>query len=158
MLRRVLYARLGSVDEVDDVMQEVALALVKQQPDVADPAKAPAYLYQVAVRQSLMFRRTVGRRRNMEKRFAETLNEDVQRDPLDWLLADERRERIRQAMNDLTDDDREILLLKHGENMSYREIAETLSITESAVEARLYRARKRLRSRLAALEIDQPQP
>lgn len=158
MLRRVLYARLGSADEVDDVLQEVALALVKQQPKVSDPAKAPSYLYQMAVRQSLMYRRTVGRRRNLEKRFAASLPEDAERDPLDWLLADERRERIRRAMSEMTEDDREILLLKHGEHMSYRDIAETLSITESAVEARLYRARKRLRSRLIALQVDQPQP
>jgi RNA polymerase sigma-70 factor (ECF subfamily) len=42
--------------------------------------------------------------------------------------------------------DGEILLLKYTEDWSYRELAAHLGISESAVEARLYRARSRLRA------------
>jgi RNA polymerase sigma-70 factor (ECF subfamily) len=42
--------------------------------------------------------------------------------------------------------DAEILLLKYTEDWSYRELAAHLGISESAVEARLHRARGRLRA------------
>ena len=49
--------------------------------------------------------------------------------------------------------DAEILLLKYTESWSYRRLAQHLGITESAVEARLHRARNRLRKELTALQV-----
>ena len=46
----------------------------------------------------------------------------------------------------------EILLLKYSEDWTYRQIADHLGLTSSAVEARLHRARQRLRRKLAALD------
>ena len=74
-------------------------------------------------------------------------------EPLDWLLADERRDAVRSALERLRDQDRELLLLKYTEEWKYQQIAEHLGITETAVEARLHRARKRLRRELTAEEI-----
>jgi len=44
------------------------------------------------------------------------------------------------------------LLLKYTENWSYQQIAAHLGISHSAVEARLHRARRKLRAELAAAE------
>ena len=49
--------------------------------------------------------------------------------------------------------DKEILLLKYTEAWSYRQLADYLGISTSAIEARLHRARQRLRDELAVLEI-----
>ena len=57
------------------------------------------------------------------------------------------------AIKRLVRRDAEILLLKYTEDWSYRELAEHLGISESAVEARLHRARQRLRSELAVLDV-----
>jgi RNA polymerase sigma-70 factor (ECF subfamily) len=51
---------------------------------------------------------------------------------------------------------REILLLCEVEEMSYQEIAETLSIPMGTVMSRLSRARKMLRDRLRAQVQDGP--
>jgi RNA polymerase sigma factor (sigma-70 family) len=45
--------------------------------------------------------------------------------------------------------DAEILMLKYHERWSYRQIAAVLEISESAVDARVFRARERLRRELA---------
>jgi len=74
-------------------------------------------------------------------------------DPLRWLLADERRELVRKALARLPRRDAEILSLKYSENWSYRELAERLGVSPAAMQARLHRARQRLRSELAALEV-----
>jgi RNA polymerase sigma-70 factor (ECF subfamily) len=54
-------------------------------------------------------------------------------------------ELVQNAIDDLPVHQREILLLCEVEEMSYREIAETLSIPIGTVMSRLSRARKSLR-------------
>ena len=56
-------------------------------------------------------------------------------------------------MSRLPKRDAEILMLKYTEDWSYRALAEHLGISESAVETRLHRARQRLRTELAALDV-----
>ena len=156
-LRTVVMARVGEAAAVDEVMQEVALAAVRQRAPINDPAKVAPWLYRLAVMHSLMFRRKMGRGRKLTNRYAERF-QPTERDtrtvePLDWLVADERRGMVRQALDKLPKRDAEILLLKYTEDWSYQQIADQLGISESAVEARLHRARKRMRSELAAREI-----
>jgi len=156
-LRTVVVARLGEPQAVDEVMQEVALAAVRQQAPIADPSKVAPWLYQLAVRQSLLYRRKQGRRRKLTDRYARrrrpTEHDTRAPDPLGWLLSEELRHRVREAVRRLSRRDAEILLLKYTEDWSYKRLAEHLGTSQSAVEARLHRARQRLRSELAALEV-----
>jgi RNA polymerase sigma-70 factor (ECF subfamily) len=153
-LRTVVFSRLGESQAVDEVMQEVSLAAIKQRPSLEDPGKVGPWLYRVAVRQALLYRRKQGRRRKLTDRIAQrfqpTAHDTRAADPLVWLLADEQRKLIRDALRQLSGRDAEILLLKYTENWSYRRLAERLGISHSAVEARLHRARGRLRAALAA--------
>lgn len=156
-LRTVVAARLGEAGAVDEVMQEVALAAVRQKAPISDATKVAPWLYRLAVTQTLMYRRKVGRGRKLTTRYAER-HQPTERDtrtaePLDWMLADERRLQVRQALGKLPRRDAEILLLKYTEDWSYGRIADHLGISESAVEARLHRARKRMRGELATREV-----
>jgi RNA polymerase sigma factor (sigma-70 family) len=114
----------------------------------------PAWLYGVAVRIAILHRRRQGRRRKfiarLQSGFSPAVTASV--DPLGWLLADERQRLVRQALARLSPKDRELLLLKYTEDWSYLEIAEHLGLSTSAVEARLHRARARLRAELAVRE------
>jgi RNA polymerase sigma-70 factor (ECF subfamily) len=156
-LRTVIYARVGQGEAVDEVMQEVSLAAVRQQAPLQDPAKVAPWLYRLAVTQSLLYRRKQGRQRKLTDSYARqtrTTEADAREiDPLGWLLADERRQRIRTAVSQLPHRDAEILLLKYTEDWSYRDLAEHLGTTVSAVQSRLHRARGRLRAELSALEV-----
>ena len=136
------------------------MAAVRQRAPLADPAKAAPWLYQLAVRQTLLYRRKQGRRRKLIDRYAQRNQpgeaDDRQADPLGWLLAEERRAQVRAALSRLARRDAEILLLKYTEDWSYRPLAEHLGVSESAVEARLHRARQRLRNELAAVAMESP--
>lgn len=155
-LRTVVYSRVGSREGVDDVMQEVALAAVRQVATLPDASRIAPWLYRVAVRQSLLYRRKAGRRRKLANGYAQRVpladHDPSCVDPLDWLLARERSQLVRVALERLANRDREILMLKYAEQWSYQQIAEHLGATQSAVEARLHRARARLRTELAAVE------
>jgi RNA polymerase sigma-70 factor (ECF subfamily) len=104
-----------------------------------------------------MYRRRQGRHRELIGRYAQAARRHNtspgEADPLEWLLDEERRELVRQALGRLARRDAEILLLKYSEGWSYRELAARLGISTSAVEARLHRARARLRSQLAESPI-----
>ena len=154
-LRTIVYARVGDFHAVDEVMQEVSLAAVKQQAPIQDPSKVAPWLYRLAVTQSLMYRRKMGRRRKLTDRYAErnrpTEADHRERDPLGWLMAEERRSQVRAALEQLPKKDSEVLLLKYAEDWSYKEIANHLGLSASAVEARLHRARGRLREALTSV-------
>ena len=157
-LRSIVYARLGEPDAVDDVMQEVALAAVKQQAPLQDHTKVGPWLYRLAVRQTLLYRRKLGRKRKLTQRYAEKFQpteeaEAGQYNPLQWILSDERQGKIRQALSSLKPNDAQILMLKYYENWNYFQIADYLGVSHSAVEARLHRARSRLRQLLLNMEV-----
>lgn len=58
------------------------------------------------------------------------------------------RERIMAAMDELPDDQRQVVVLREIEGMSYKEIAEVMDIPEGTVMSRLFYARKKLQSSL----------
>jgi RNA polymerase sigma-70 factor (ECF subfamily) len=150
-LRSVIAAQAGEYAAIDEIWQNVSLAAVKQQSPLQDVTRIGSWLYQLAVRQSLLYRRTMGRRRKLVERYVERISVSqnrVEQNPLELLLAEERHEQVRQAMTTLTEEDREVLSLKYIHDWSYQEMAETLGVTVSTVQSRLYRARQRLRETL----------
>src|SRR5688572_21453455 len=154
-LRTVILARVGDFAAADDVLQDVAATAVQKGHQLRDPSNVAPWLYRLAVVSALQHGRRQGRRRKLIDRFAERQRptaDSRERDPLDWLLADERKSLVRQALARLPRRDAEILLLKYTEDWSYRQLSEHLGLSESAVEARLHRARQKMRRALAAVD------
>jgi RNA polymerase sigma-70 factor, ECF subfamily len=69
--------------------------------------------------------------------------------PATILEHSEDAELIREAMEELPAECREILTLRHQEGLSYKEIADIAQIPPGTVMSRLARARAKLRERLA---------
>jgi RNA polymerase sigma-70 factor (ECF subfamily) len=160
-LRRVVATRLREPQGVDEVMQEVALAVVAQRSPLLDPSRIVGWLYRLAVRQTLLYRRKAGRTRALVDRCSTlrpTPGEAPDPSPLAWLLHDERREMVRDALRHLPPRDADLLALKYGEGWSARELAERLGVGVPAIEARLLRAKRRLRARLESLATDFEDP
>src|SRR5690349_20169962 len=132
-LRTVILARVGEPQAVDEVMQEVSLAALKQSAPLQDASKVAPWLYRLAVVQSLLYRRKRGRARKLTDRYGERVRPAVEdsreSDPLSWLMADERRRMVRQCLASLPPRDAEILLLKYAEGWSYHQIAESLGVS-----------------------------
>lgn len=160
-LKAVAIARLRGFEGAEDVMQDVAMAAVRNWATLRTNANARPWLYRLTVRAALMHRRTLGRAR---KRIAEAMEIYTGRhgaseaagggrdetgarggDPLRALLASERHAQLRIAMARLPIKDLEMLLLKHVDDCSYQEIAGRLGVTAGVVQMRLFRARQKLR-------------
>ncbi len=70
--------------------------------------------------------------------------------PSNRLIRQERLEEVMQALAALAPRDREVLVMRHLEQLATAEIAEALGISVGAVESRLLRALIRLRGRMEA--------
>lgn len=64
----------------------------------------------------------------------------------------EMRELLMSGLNSLPDNDREILVMKEFQDLSYKEISEVLNIPIGSVMSRLFYARKKLAKLLGALK------
>jgi RNA polymerase sigma-70 factor (ECF subfamily) len=156
-LRRVVASRLGEPQAVDEVMQDVALAAVAQHAPLHNPARVAVWLYRLAVRHVLIYRRKTGRRRALVDRYAARRGPgeiDAAPSPLGWLVRDERQKLVQDAVSRLAPRDAELLILKYTEDFSARELAERLGVAIATIEARLHRARLRLRAVLAESSAD----
>ena len=62
---------VGEFQAVDEVMQEVSLAAIRQHAPLNDARKVAPWLYRLAVTQSLLYRRKQGRGRKLINRYVE---------------------------------------------------------------------------------------
>jgi len=93
-------------------------------------------------------------KKNRSVDFTTTFDEEIHAighesaSPVAILEHAEDAELIKNAMNELPADFREILILRHQEELSYQEIGDILKIPTGTVMSRLARARARLREYL----------
>lgn len=161
-LQKVLRCRVGDRHEVEDMFQEIALAVFRQskssqedgsnrEPSVPqDPGKVAPWLYRLAVRQAVNFHRRTNRK-SQAKPSSELDPFSSAPQPLDWMLAREQQLSLQTALDQIRPQDREILTLKYTENWSYQQMAEHLGVPVRTIEYRLLNARKQLRRQLTRL-------
>jgi RNA polymerase sigma-70 factor, ECF subfamily len=122
-----------------------------------NPGRVAVWLYRLAVRHVLIYRRKTGRQRSLVDRYAArspVREVDAAPSPLAWLLNDERQQLVQAALRRLSPRDAELLILKYAEGYGARELAERLGATVATIESRLHRARNRLRAELADLSTE----
>jgi RNA polymerase sigma-70 factor (ECF subfamily) len=69
--------------------------------------------------------------------------------PVQGAMTAELRRKIDEAMDSLPDVYRQVVVLRELEGLSYDDMARALGVSRGTVESRLFRARERLRARLA---------
>ena len=71
---------------------------------------------------------------------------DTERTPTSEAIRNELQRRLSDAIDQLSDDDRDIVLMRHHEALSNQEVANALGLTEAAASMRYLRALRRLRT------------
>ena len=71
---------------------------------------------------------------------------DTERTPTSEAIQHELQKRLAAAIDQLSDDDREIVLMRHHEGLSNQEVAKALELSEAAASMRYLRALRRLRT------------
>lgn len=146
-VRLFLIRRLGAHDEfARDIEQEVFIALVHavREGRLLEDGNVGAYVYKVS-------ENLVARWREKSKRSTLTgwvdpgMTED---NPETFQIESERRHRLRRLLDALGPEERRILDLRFGQELSYRQIGEELKLSEDAARQRVCRIIAALRRRL----------
>jgi RNA polymerase sigma-70 factor, ECF subfamily len=134
--------RVADPDQAEELTQETFLAVLRASSRYEPRAPFRTYLYAIGFKLLHAHRRKAAFR-------ATFLGAGGGREPVSQNAVDVEV-LLRQAVGKLARMDREILLLREFEQLSYAEIAELLSLPVNTVRSRLFRARMALRDLLAA--------
>jgi RNA polymerase sigma-70 factor (ECF subfamily) len=148
-----LYHMVGSVDEAEDLAQDVLLRVYAKADRYRPQGKFPSWLFRIAGNQARSWLRRRRIRRWMHFDLARHDRPDPGLPPDDDLARKQLREAVRRALARLPARQRQAVLLRRYHGLSYLEIAEALGTTRAAVESLLQRAAAALRRDLAR-EVD----
>jgi RNA polymerase sigma-70 factor (ECF subfamily) len=146
----ILLAHMPRGAELEDLLQEVAMKLVRHVGTLQDPAAVRPWLRTIAINAA----RTAGRKQKVRRRFFPRLvaeNEPVEAPEPEAPNQSSAREEGKRAMElarQLPEEYREPLMLRAVRGMSYRQIADTLGVPITTIETRLVRARRMLREQM----------
>jgi RNA polymerase sigma factor (sigma-70 family) len=130
--------RLESPQRAEDLAQETFLAVIRGASRYEPSALVRTYLYGIALK-LLAVERRQHNRDPLPAEFAPEAATSHTPDTALW---------VRQAIAKLDDSDREILMLREYEQLSYAEIGKLLWLPVNTVRSRLFRARLALRQHL----------
>jgi RNA polymerase sigma-70 factor, ECF subfamily len=130
--------RLENRERAEDLAQETFIAVIRAAARYEPRALVRTYLYSIALKLLAAERRKPAN----QEAILESVAEPAANDP------PETRLWIRQALEKLEPGEREVLMLREYEQLSYAEIAELLRIPVNTVRSRLFRARMALKNHL----------
>lgn len=142
---------LGSDDEARDVSQEAFLKAFRGLRSFKREARFSSWLYQIAMN---VCRDRLRRRRGREHVSLDDIIENgepaLRERPvaLDALQSRDLARVVAAAVDALSDEQREVVVLKEYEGLTFPEIASVLGVPLSTVKTRLYRALGQLRAEL----------
>lgn len=144
---------LGSREEAQDVSQETFLRMCRHAGSYRPSGQFRSWLFRIA---GNLARSRLRRRRLLKWVSFDPLAHDrpaADEGPEGSLRQEDIRRTVRRALDRLPDRQRQAVVLRQYEGLSYREIATTLGTTVPAVETLLFRAMTALRRELAREEM-----
>ena len=139
---------MGSSHEAEEICQEVFLKMIARAHQYDGRAPLVSWLLSIAAngcRDQLRRRKRVG---PLPLSAAENIATSAP-SPVSALLDEERRVAVTRALAELSDEQREALVLARYHGLPYGEVAAALGITEGAVKTRICRAVETLRRLLS---------
>jgi RNA polymerase sigma-70 factor, ECF subfamily len=152
-LVRLCERMLGDREEAREAAQDVFVKAFRKAATYRPRGQVYTWLYRIAVNHCLnrLRRRKLVRFLSFGEAGSPGEDRETAFDPADdapdaatRIETRERWQRTRKLIDELPAGQRAVLVLAKFEGLSYRQIAETLEITEGAVESRLFRAMQRL--------------
>jgi RNA polymerase sigma-70 factor (ECF subfamily) len=150
-IRGAIYRLVGSDEEARDLCQEAFLKAYKSLRSFKQEARFSSWLYQIALN---LCRDRMRRRRGKTMVSLDELEEGGAAMPvagptaLDLLQERDTSRLVAQAVESLPGEQREVIILKEYQGLTFLEIAQVLDVPISTVKTRLYRGLDQLRSRL----------
>jgi len=136
----LMYRYSGSAEDAADMTQDVFCRIFEKLDLYRSQKTFFAWLYTLALNHARDWTRKKHNRTRYFDRFAQEYSNNEAKSPGSMLEADQETRSLFSALDSLSDDRRELVLLKYRHERSIRELAEIFDISESAVKMRLHRA------------------
>lgn len=137
-----LCQRLLGFEDGRDLFQDVFLQVYRSLPGLREPEAFRTWLLRITIRLARRRRKARSRQHKVE------LTDVIAPGESDPASHGEDLDAMRQALQELPERQREVVLLRHYECLSYAELAQVLGIREDAARANHYQALRRLRQKL----------
>ena len=152
ILFRVAYRIVGSEEAAEDLCQETFFRLFEKKMVFPNSEEAKYWLIRVVKNAALNYaKRKMRERKVYQKAFREDTR--VEETGENLLLKKESREEILEALEQLPENMRIVLILKEYGELNYKEIGRALGISEGNVKVRVFRARERLAGLLSEDDV-----
>jgi RNA polymerase sigma-70 factor (ECF subfamily) len=143
---------LDSAADADDVLQDAFLQAFRKLSSFRENSSFYTWVYRIAINAAINLRR---RRRRIvlladESQFHQHAISSPDAGPEKRLEQSDDARELQVGLNQLSDEHRNILVLREIEGMSYEEISDVLQMPIGTVRSRLHRARLQLRDCLIA--------
>lgn len=155
-LFRLAYGIVREQAEAEDILQDVLLKLWSKKDEWSYIENLEAYCFRITKNASL------DRLASMAVRKTGVIDPEKEniffvdsRSPHSEMVRKEQRSAIEQSIEALLENQRLVFTLREVEGMSYREIAEALTISEDLVKISLHRARQKMKEMLSGYHKDE---
>jgi RNA polymerase sigma-70 factor (ECF subfamily) len=152
-LRFYLKKLVGPAAARDDLLQETWFDVYRKINALQRPEALVAWLYRIARDKAYReLRRRPVASEPIDQNIVESLAADEEE------FAPEEAEAVRAALDELPDEQREVLVLRFVEQMSYEQIAEVVSRPMGTVRSRIHYAKLALRAKLEKTAVNKEMP
>lgn len=130
---------LRNKEDAEDIMQETFVGFYKKM-DAVNEKAYKSYLFRTAYHKALNFIKKRDKKRDQEINYTEM--EHFQSE--DNSSKEDKNIVVKNALSKLKPDEALLLELQYFQKMSYKQMAETLETTVSAIDSKLVRVKKKL--------------
>jgi RNA polymerase sigma-70 factor (ECF subfamily) len=146
------YRMTGAHQAADDLSQDVFIRAYFALSRFKEEMIFFSWIRKIAVNRSINYLKVWKREKSMggnEMRVSQNPDASPQEMPEETYQRKQMEKKFKQALQELSAEQRAIFILKVYENLSYEQIALTLDIPQGTVMSRLSRARKKLKKAMA---------
>lgn len=158
----VIYGMVRNREDAKDITQDAFVKAYRSLHTFREDSRFYTWLYRIATNMAIDFtrRRARGPVTGIEDDIAsrdavgEITQAHLSESPRRALENKQIYTAIMDAVDQLPEDQKQVILLREVEGLSYKEIAEVMGVAEGTVMSRLFYARKKLQQTLAPLRED----
>ncbi|MGD0566607.1 MAG: sigma-70 family RNA polymerase sigma factor [Candidatus Goldiibacteriota bacterium] len=159
------YNFLRSREEAEDASQEIFVSVYNNLKNFRGDSKLSTWIYRITVNMCKNRLKQLQRfRGKMTEEFYEEgaeekpslvdgIKEKEEKEPDKSYASDEVRKTVYKRIDELTEEQRTVIMMRDVDGLSYEEIGQVLKISVSAVKSKLFRARENLREKLQKDDI-----
>jgi len=156
MIFRYAYSKFNNYDEALDITQEIFIMAIEALSSFRRESKFSTWLYSIMVNYCKNYKKKNSRYSVVPLNVTRGDDEydlqlpDDRENPEEQVITDDSLRIVKEEINNLPDDYKDILILRDIDGLSYNEIVDVLNIKISNVKVRIHRGRELLKNRLYA--------